>query len=49
MAAWRAGITDIPVKLFIDNILPFCEAKDILSLGCASKFFALFATDVFWR
>ena len=49
MAAWRAGITDISINLFTDNILPFCEAKDILSLGCTNKFFALFATDAFWR
>ena len=49
MAAWRAGITDIPINLFTDNVLLFCEAKDILSFGCTNKFFALFATDAFWR
>lgn len=46
----RAGITDIPVKVFVDNVLPFCEANDVLSLGCTNKLFALVATDeTFWR
>ena len=43
-------ITDIPVKVLTKNILPFCEAKDVLSLGCTNKFFALVAADdAFWR
>ena len=43
-------ITDIPVKVLTNNILPFCEAKDVLSLGCTNKFFALVtADDAFWR
>jgi len=49
-AAWRPGITDIPVDVLIDNVLPFCEAEDVLSLGGTNKFFALVATDeAFWR
>jgi len=40
---------DIPIKVLINNILPFCETKDVISLGCTSKFFALIATDMFWR
>ena len=50
IAIRRTGIADVPVKLFIDTILPFCEAKDVLSLGCTNKFFAVVATDdTFWK
>ena len=50
MATQRTGIADIPVEVIIDNILPFCEAKDVLSLGCTNKFFALVTTDdTFWK
>ena len=45
-----ANITDIPVKLLINNVLPFCGLKDVLSLGCTNKFFAQVANDdTFWR
>jgi len=37
-------ITDIPVKVLTNNILPFCEAKDVLSLGCT-----LCLTARLWR
>ena len=41
---------DLPVKLLTNRILPFCEARDMLSLGCANKFFALIISDdAFWR
>ena len=47
---WKARITDIPAKVFIDNILPFCEVEDVLSLGSTNNFFASLATDeAFWR
>ena len=50
MAAQKTGIADIPVELLIDNILPFCEARDVFSLGCTNKFFALVTTDdMFWK
>ena len=50
MAAQKTGIADVPVELFIDNILPFCETKDVFSLGCTNKFFALITTDdTFWK
>jgi len=50
MATQRTGIADIPVELLIDNILPFCEAKDVFSLGCTNKFFALVTTDdMLWK
>ena len=49
-AARRIGITDLPVRLLTDRILPFCKVRDMLSLGCANKFFALILSDgVFWR
>ena len=44
-ATWSAEITDIPAKVFTDNILPFCDIKGVFSLCCTSKFFALFMTD----
>lgn len=50
MATQGTGIADIPVELLIDNILPFCETKDVFSLGCTNKFFALVTTDdMFWK
>ena len=50
MAALWARITDIPVKVLMSNILPFCKAKDLLSLGCTNWFFALVvAGERSWR
>ena len=50
MAALWARIMDIPVRILIDNILPYCAVKDAVSLGCTNKFFALIATDeTFWK
>jgi len=50
MSTQKTGIADIPVELLIDNILPFCEVKDVFSLGCTNKFFALITTDdMFWK
>ena len=50
MATQRTGIADTPVELLIDNILPLCEVKDVLSLGRTNKFFALIAADdMFWK
>jgi len=50
MATFWAKITDIPVKVLINNILPFCEAKDALSLGCTNWFFAVVvAGETSWR
>ena len=41
---------DIPARLLINSVLPFCELKDVISLGCTNKFFALVANDdTFWR
>lgn len=50
MNALQARIMDIPIKVFTDNILPLCEVKDVISLGCANKFFALVANDeTYWK
>ena len=50
MNAFQAGIMDIPIKVFMDNILPLCEVKDAISLGCANKFFALVMNDeAYWK
>lgn len=50
MAPQKIGIADIPVEVLIDNILPFCEVKDVFSLGCTNKFFALITTDdTLWK
>ena len=50
MATLWTRITDIPVKILTNNILPFCEAKDVLSLGCTNKLFSLITTDdMFWK
>ena len=49
-ATWKAGFTDIPTKVLINNILPLCEVKDVLSLGRTNNFFALIASDeAFWK
>ena len=41
---------DLPVGLITNKILPFCEVRDKLSLGCTNKFFALVMSDgEFWR
>jgi SCF-associated factor 1 len=43
-------ITDIPVDIFLDNLFPFAEVRDVLSLGSTNKFFAaLCADEAFWR
>jgi len=50
VAALWAGITDIPAKVFIDNLLPFCGTKDVISLGCTNKLLALVTTDeTLWK
>jgi len=50
MDALQARIMDIPINVFTDNILPLCEVEDVISLGCANKFFALVANDeTYWK
>jgi len=49
MAAPWTVVTDIPVKVLTDNILPFCETKDVISLGCTNTFFALTTDKTLWK
>jgi SCF-associated factor 1 len=43
-------LADIPVEVFLDNLLPFAQVHDVLSLGSTNKFFAaLCADETFWR
>ena len=48
--ARKIAIMDLPIKLLTNQILPFCEVRDMLSLGCTNRFFALIMSDgIFWR
>ena len=41
---------DLPIELLTNKILLFCGVRDMLSLGCTNKFFALIMSDgAFWR
>jgi SCF-associated factor 1 len=43
-------IADIPVEVFLDNLLPLAELRDVLSLGSTNKLFAAVCADeTFWR
>jgi SCF-associated factor 1 len=43
-------LADIPVEVFLDNLLPFAQVCDILNLGSTNKFFAaLSADETFWK
>lgn len=45
-----AGLTELPVEIFTDYILPFLPVSDILRLAQTCKFFALIcADDTFWK
>ncbi|KAI0078721.1 RCC1/BLIP-II [Panus rudis PR-1116 ss-1] len=42
--------TDIPVEVWLDNILPNTPVADILRLGCTNRFFYLLTSDeTFWH
>ncbi|CAL1714558.1 unnamed protein product [Somion occarium] len=44
------NITDIPVEIFLDNLLPILPVSDILRLGCTNRFFYLLTNDEpFWH
>ena len=32
-----SSLAELPVELFLDNVLPFTQVSDILRLGCTSK------------
>jgi SCF-associated factor 1 len=41
---------DIPVEVFLDNLLPLAELRDVLNLGSTNKLFAAVCADeTFWR
>jgi SCF-associated factor 1 len=43
-------IADVPVEVFLDNLLPLAELHDVLSLGSTNKLFAAVCADeTFWR
>ncbi|KAG8703469.1 hypothetical protein FRC09_004147 [Ceratobasidium sp. 395] len=43
-------ITDLPIELLIDSLLPALALRDLLNLACTNKFFAaVCADDTFWR
>jgi hypothetical protein len=43
-------LADIPVEVFLDNLLPLAEVRDVLSLGSTNNFFAAVCADeTFWR
>jgi SCF-associated factor 1 len=43
-------ITDIPVEVFLDNLLPFAPVRDIRNFGSTNKFFAAICADeTFWK
>jgi len=44
------NIADIPVEVFLDNLLPLAEVRDVLCLGSTNKLFATVCADeTFWR
>ncbi|SRR5229473_49258 len=50
IATLAMHIADIPVEVFLDNLLPLAEVGDVLSLGSTNKFFAAVCADeTFWR
>ena len=43
-------LTDIPVEVFLDNLLPYAAVRDVLSLGSTNKSFAAICADeTFWK
>jgi SCF-associated factor 1 len=43
-------ITQLPVELVIDSLLPCLALPDLLALACTCKFFAIIcADDTFWK
>jgi SCF-associated factor 1 len=43
-------IADIPVEVFLDNLLPLAELPDVLSFGSTNKLFAAVCADeTFWK
>ncbi|TDL23958.1 RCC1/BLIP-II [Rickenella mellea] len=44
------SLTEFPVELLLDNLLPVLRVRDLLSLGATNRFFAILcADDTFWK
>ncbi|KDQ26645.1 hypothetical protein PLEOSDRAFT_1043136 [Pleurotus ostreatus PC15] len=44
------SLTDVPVEVLIDNLLPQISLVDLLSLTCTNQFFAIVCSDeTFWK
>ena len=44
------GISKLPVELFIEGILPYLSARDIVHIGSTNKFFSsIYQDDALWR
>lgn len=37
----RLSLSDIPVDVLLDNLLPFIGLRDLLNLACTCRFFAI--------
>ncbi|PSR71035.1 hypothetical protein PHLCEN_2v13083 [Hermanssonia centrifuga] len=43
-------ITEIPVEIYLDNLLPFLPVQDLSRLGTTNRFFYLLSSDeTFWK
>lgn len=43
-------IQDIPIEVFLDQLLPIVDIPDLLSLACTNRFFAMLCQDdTFWK
>ncbi|QRW03259.1 RCC1/BLIP-II protein [Ceratobasidium sp. AG-Ba] len=44
------NISELPIEVLIDSLLPALALRDLLALGCTNKFFAaVCADDTFWK
>jgi SCF-associated factor 1 len=44
------NIQDIPIEVFLDNLLPVIDLPDLLALSSTCKFFAVLCSDdTFWK
>ena len=44
------SLSDVPVDVLLDNVLPSVPVTDLLHLGSTNHFFAtLLADDLFWK
>ncbi|KDR80661.1 hypothetical protein GALMADRAFT_241020 [Galerina marginata CBS 339.88] len=43
--AGKLNLTDIPIEVLLDNLLPVIPVPDLLNLLCCNKFFSVLCTD----